>query len=213
MIHRCYCIASLIIIILLAGFLVSCSSSLPDTPKISDAPLTTATTRTTESELAPTRDAPPGKTPAFTPSMTEVELVKPEATPLAVVPVGTPTRLPVPHIISILDWELVEDTSPPLCQTCDSEITVVEAPEGLAIAAIQVFIEGDSGSESRLSTDLLYPDPETLECTMNDGNPFCGLIFGQVYPERVELQADYVAGDEHRLRFIITFQAWADYSP
>jgi hypothetical protein len=83
----------------------------------------------------------------------------------------------------------------------------------MTIAAIQVLIEGESGSESSLSTNLLYPEPKSLQCSLNDANPFCGLIFGQVNQEQVVLDADYNAGDEHRLKFIITFQSWAPYSP
>jgi len=121
--------------------------------------------------------------------------------------------LPEPHLIDILDWEMEQAISPSLCPNCGVGTTTVQAPRGLSIAVVQVYIKGEAGSASRLTTDLMYTSPEALNCALKDGEVFCGLIFGQVVAGRITFSAQYVGGGEHQLEYLVTFQDWAEYQP
>lgn len=96
---------------------------------------------------------------------------------------------------------------------CDPGITTLDVPRELSIALVQVFVEGSPGARASLSTDLLYTFPEELRCTRQAEDGFCGMIFGQVYNNRLTLSANYSAGGTLKLKYFVTFQSWADYSP
>jgi hypothetical protein len=121
--------------------------------------------------------------------------------------------LPQPYLINVLDWELVKATSPLLCSKCDPATITVEAPRGLPIAVVQVYIDGTPGSQSSVSTNLIYPSPESLDCSLTEETTFCGILFGQVYANHVTLTARYTGGEQHQLEYLITFQDWAEYHP
>lgn len=111
----------------------------------------------------------------------------------------------------MLDWELVQAESPSLCQSCAASGTDIEAPPGLDIVVVQVFIVGSPGSSAELVTDLVYTEPGRLTCTrqIELEREFCGLVFGQVYNGRVTLRARHARGGENRLEYLLTFQSWA----
>jgi hypothetical protein len=124
---------------------------------------------------------------------------------------ATPTQLPKPYLIAIQDWEMVQAVSPTQCSSCGSGMTVVQAPRDLPIAVVQVYIKGEAGATSRLTTDLVYTSPDSLTCALEEGEQFCGLLFGQVVAGRITLSAEYIGGGQHQLEYLITFQDWAKY--
>jgi hypothetical protein len=162
------------------------------------------------------------QTPGIIHTSTPVQTVTPEPTHTAL-PTSThesiqgtpatPTRLPEPYLIYVKDWEMVRTLSPMLCSSCGVGTTTVQAPRGMSIAVVQVYIKGEEGSASRVTTDLVYTSPEELNCALKGGEEFCGLIFGQVIAGRITVSALYVGGGEHQLEYLVTFQDWADYHP
>ncbi len=167
--------------------------------------------------LPPTIPAPAmTRTRAATETSTPVPSFTPSPIPTRQVTQGTPatpTRLPEPHLIDILDWEMVQALSPILCSNCGAGTTIVQAARDLPIAVVQVYIKGEAGSASRLTTDLAYSSPDELTCTQEEGEEFCGLIFGQVVAGRVTLSSEYVGGGQLQLEYLVTFQDWAEYHP
>ena len=125
----------------------------------------------------------------------------------------TPTPLSQPYLIEVLDWELVQAASPPLCASCAASTTSVQAPPGMGIVVIQVFIQGPLDAGAGLETDLLYAEAGELTCTRQSAEEmeFCGLLFGQVAHDQVSLTARHISGGESRLEYILTFQKWAPY--
>jgi len=155
----------------------------------------------------------PTTIPSLTPLSTWTPTVPPSPTPTWQGTPPTPTQLATPYAIEVLDWELVKATSPELCAGCDPGVTTIDAPRGLSIALVQVFIDGEAGARSTLTTDLLYAAPEELACTLQAEDGLCGMVFGQVYNNRVTLSANHTAGGAHKLEYLVTLQTWAGYSP
>ncbi|HLA98648.1 MAG TPA: hypothetical protein VJL34_09345 [Anaerolineales bacterium] len=113
----------------------------------------------------------------------------------------------------MLDWELVQVESDDLCAGCAASLTSVQAPPGMGIVVIQVFIQGPLEAGAGLETDLLYAEPDGLTCTRQSAAEpeFCGLLFGQVAYNQVSLTARHISGGESRLEYYLTFQKWAPY--
>lgn len=155
----------------------------------------------------------PGATQTFAPLASWTPTIPPSPSPTWTGTPPTPTQLATPYVIEVLDWEMVEVTSPELCAGCNPGITAIDVPRGMGIALVQVFIAGEPGARSSLTTDLLYAIPEELRCTRQAENGFCGMIFGQVYANQLLLSAEHAAGGAHRLKYIVTFQSWAKYNP
>jgi hypothetical protein len=149
-------------------------------------------------------------TRTFTATLTSKQT--PTVTPTLLKTPFTPTLISEPYFVDVIDWELVEALSPPLCASCGEAKTTLKVPRGLSIAVLRVYIQGDPGSGSRLTTDLLYPSPDELECERDKGD-FCGIIFGQIYMDFLTLSAEYVAGEQHQLIYLVTFQQWAGEDP
>ncbi len=155
---------------------------------------------------------PPKSAPTLTPDQTEPPPVPLSPTPspgLEFAPVN-PTKLPEPHLIQVIDWEQVFQASGPLCADCGVDQVRVTAPRGLGIAVIQVFSEGVQDDTARVDTDLRFS--EGVVCLATGEGGLCGLIFGQVRGDEIIIKAQSIAGGQHRLRYAITFQHWADYS-
>jgi hypothetical protein len=207
MFQRHITILRLMILSLLTGLLISCSSTETEPTKGSDPDRPPMTEPSASEELTP--DVSTTRTPVAT----RIDSPTSETSPSSAIPLQTPTKLPLPHIIKILDWEMIEATSPPLCPSCDPGVTEVQVPQGMTIAIIQIYIQGNQVAESSLTSDLLYADPETLECSLSDDNRLCGFIFGQIFTDQIALEAEYIAGEEHSLKYIITFQTWDSYAP
>jgi hypothetical protein len=126
-------------------------------------------------------------------------------------PPVNPTRLPEPHLVHVLEWELVSANSNSLCAGCEGDQIVVPAPPGLGIAVIRIYSSGAAGDEAAVDTDLAFST--SVNCRAKSSGGFCGLIFGQVRGGKLSLRARHVTGAPHNLTYLITFQRWEDYPP
>ena len=134
--------------------------------------------------------------------------VTPSPTPTVEKTPSTPTRIPTPYIVEVIDWDLVESRSSKLCPDCEISLTSIQVPRQMSIAVVRVFNLGDEDAESRVTTNMLYASSDELYCK-GGGEGHCGLIFGQVYTSPLQLTAEYVIGEAHELLFMVTFQEWA----
>ncbi len=101
-------------------------------------------------------------------------------------PPVNPTRLPEPHIVRVLDWELVSAESGVLCSGCAADQVVVAAPPGLGIAVIRIYTKGSVEDTAAIDTDLAFSN--RVECRGKPAGEFCGLIFGQVSGGKITLR-------------------------
>ncbi len=154
-------------------------------------------------KLSTASPEPPHKTPTLREQITTSPIPTREKTP------STPTRIPTPYIVEVIDWELVEAHSTTLCPDCGVSLTSIQVPRKMGIAVVRAYILGGEGSAARLVTNLLYPSPIELECKGGQ-ETYCGMIFGQVDTSPLTVSAEYLMGDQHELVFLVTFQEWAE---
>ena len=134
----------------------------------------------------------------------------PSATIDQITPPFNPTRLPEPHVVHVLDWELLSANSSRLCAGCEGDVVMVVAPRKLGIAVVRVYSNGNLGDAAAVESDLAFS--MGVDCRVDTSGGFCGLIFGQVKGGVLTLRAQHVAGGAHQLTYLITFQNWADYT-
>ena len=79
----------------------------------------------------------------------------------------------------------------------------------MSIVMMQIYSDGSLGDEAVVTTDLEYS--EAIDCVNGGDQGYCGFIFGQVYLDQVYITAEFIRGGEHRLKYFVTFQNWADY--
>jgi len=206
--------AKLVMLILIVFFLTACSSKVestseegsqtPEIEKIQELLIPSqpfaGTPGISPSPLSPSISAEINSTPASTPSPT------PNLNTYQ-----TPTQLPKPHIIDILNWEMAIATSSPICEDCDTSITTVKAPPGLNIALIQIFVIGEIGSSSIITSTMAFGNE--ANCIKSSNTNICAIIFGQVSFGEISLFANHESGGQQQLEYYITFQEWANYLP
>jgi hypothetical protein len=162
------------------------------------------------SEVTPTpiqMIEPGGSTPVDPTDPTPTFTVEPIDTG----PQGTPTRLPEPRLIKVLDWELVQSQAPDLCAGCGPSRIVVPAPRRMGIVLVRIFGFGESAGKFTVSTDLAYASP--LACEVSADDSYCGAIFGQVVDGKVLIMSEPIDAVDHEIIYYLTFQRWAEYSP
>ena len=62
-----------------------------------------------------------------------------------------------------------------------------------------------------IRTDLAYA--EELSCDVTEEASYCGAIFGQVEAGQLTIFSEAEGGTDSEIKYYLTFQKWADYSP